>query len=141
MGKRMLAKPASEPVRLREDAETGDRFLIYGTEKGTKVELRYEGEQLWLTQAQIAELFGRERSVITKHIKNIIDEGEVSEGGNVQKVHVASSDRPTALYSLDMVISVGYRVSSKQATMFRVWATDKLVQFATKGFVVDVELS
>ena len=105
----MLAKPASEPVRLREDAETGDRFLIYGTEKGTKVELRYEGE--------------------------------VSEGGNVQKVHVASSDRPTALYSLDMVISVGYRVSSKQATMFRVWATDKLVQFATKGFVVDVELS
>lgn len=135
----MPSKKSDEPVRLIEDPATGDRFLIYGTDKGIKVELRYEGDQLWLTQSQIADLFGRERSVVSKHIKNIIEEGEVPEECNVQKMHIASSDKPAAIYNLNMIISVGYRVSSKQATMFRIWATDKLVQFATKGFVVDAE--
>jgi hypothetical protein len=125
-----------EPVHLQEDETTGDRFLFYGDGTGTHVEVSYTGEQLWMTQAQIAELYGRDRSSITKHINNIIDEGELDEATSVQKLH-KSQGRPATLYSLDMVISVGYRVASKQATLFRKWATEKLVQFATKGFVID----
>lgn len=125
-----------EPVHLQEDAYTGDRFLVYSDGTGTHIEIAYQGEQLWMSQAQIAALFARERSVITKHINNILEEGELDEGTSVQKLH-KTLGRPTALYSLDMVISVGYHVASKQATLFRRWATDKLVQFATKGFVID----
>ena len=125
-----------EPVHLQEDETTGDRFLFYGDGTGTHVEVSYAGEQLWMTQAQIAELYGRDRSSITKHINNIIDEGELDEATSVQKLH-KSQGRPATLYSLDMVISVGYRVASRQATLFRKWATEKLVQFATKGFVID----
>lgn len=126
-----------DPVHLIEDAETGDRFLVYATEKGLRLDLRYEGATLWMSQAQIARLFGRDQSVISRHINNIVDEGELEAESNMQKVHNARSDRPVAIYSLDMIISVGYRCSSAQATLFRRWATGVLVQFARKGFVVD----
>lgn len=125
-----------EPVVLQEDEKTGDRFLVYSTDKGLHLDIRYDGEALWMTQAQIAELFGRDVSTISRHINNIIDEGELDES-NLQKAQIASSTKPVTLHSLDMVISVGYRVSSAQATLFRRWATAKLVQFATKGFVID----
>lgn len=128
---------ADGPVRLVEDPATGDRFLVYATEKGPRLDIRYEGETLWMTQAQIAELFGRDQSVISRHLANVVSEGELDGESNMQKVHIAGSDRPATLYSLDMVISVGYRVSSAQATLFRRWATGILVQFAKKGFVVD----
>lgn len=125
-----------EPVVLQEDERTGDRFLVYNTDKGLRLDIRYEGETLWMTQAQIAELFGRDVSVVSRHIGNILEEGELDEGTSLQKMQTTGG-RPATLYSLDMVISVGYRVSSAQATLFRRWATDKLVRFATKGFVVD----
>jgi hypothetical protein len=128
--------PKLEPVHLQEDEETGDRFLVYGDGTGLHVELSYAGEQLWMTQAQIAELFGRDVSTISRHISGILEEGELDES-NLQKTQIATSAKPITLYSIDMVISVGYRVASKQATLFRRWATDKLVQFATKGFVID----
>jgi hypothetical protein len=131
-----MSDDENEPIHLVEDAETGDRFLVYGTDKGLRIDIRYEGETLWMTQAQIADLFGRDRSSITKHINNIIEEGELDEATSVQKLH-KSQGRPAVLYNLDMVISVGYRVSSAQATVFRRWATSVLVQFAKKGFVVD----
>ena len=127
----------NEPVVLHEDEGTGDRFLVYGTDKGLRLDIRHSGETLWMTQAQIAELFGRDVSVISRHIANVIEEGELSEESNLQKMQIAASTKPVTLYSLDMVISVGYRVASAQATLFRKWATEKLVQFATKGFVVD----
>lgn len=129
----------SAPVRLVEDADTGARFLVYGTERGVRVELRYDGEALWMTQAQMGQLFGRDPSVIYRHVANILEEGELSEADNLQKMQVIGAGRPGTLYSLDMVISVGYRVSSAQATLFRKWATSVLVRFATQGFVVDVE--
>lgn len=132
----MSNKQSDEPVRLVEDEATGDRFLVYGTDKGLRLDIRYDGETLWMTQAQIAELFGRERSSISKHIIKILEEGELDEATSVQKVH-RTSGRPASIYNLDMVISVGYRVSSAQATTFRRWATGILVQFAKKGFVVD----
>ena len=126
----------SEPVHLVEDAETGDRFLVYGTDKGMRLDIRYEGETLWMSQAQISQLFGRDVSTISRHIANVFEEGELDESSSLQKVQTTTG-RPANLYSLDMVISVGYRVSSTQATVFRRWATGVLVQFAKKGFVVD----
>lgn len=132
----MATAPSS--VVLVEDENTGDRFLLYTTEAGIQVRLAYEGDQLWMSQAQIAELFGRDISRISRHISNIFEEGELNEETSLRKAQTTQG-RPSVLYSLDMVISVGYRVSSRQGTLFRKWATAKLVQFATKGFVVDSE--
>ena len=132
-----------EPVVLQEDERTGDRFLVYSTDKGLHLDIRYDGDALWMTQAQIAQLFGVDRSVITKHIANVYAEGELDTGATSAKIAqvrqegVRQVERQIEHYALDMVISVGYRVSSVQATLFRRWATDKLVQFATKGFVID----
>jgi hypothetical protein len=134
-----------EPARLIEDADTGDRFLIYGTSRGVRVELRYDGATLWMTQAQMAELFGVDRSVITKHLANVYEEGELDPEATSAKIAqvrlegVREVTRQIEHYNIDAVISVGYRVSSTQGTLFRRWATDKLVQFASSGFVVDVE--
>lgn len=124
------------PIHLEEDAETGDRFLVYDSGKGARLDIRFEGETLWMTQEQIARLFGRDVSAISRHIANVIAEGELDEGSSLQKLQTTLG-RPATVYSLDMVISVGYRVSSAQATLFRRWATGVLVQFAKSGFVVD----
>lgn len=132
-----------EPVVLQEDERTGDRFLIYGTDKGTRLDIRYAGDALWMPQAQIAELFGVTVASISRHIANIYEEGELERAATfteIETVRMEGGRRVTRTiehYSLDMVISVGYRVSSAQATLFRRWATEKLVQFATKGFVID----
>lgn len=131
-----MSRDENEPVPLVEDAETGDRFLVYATEKGLRLDIRFEGEALWMTQAQIAQLFGRDVSTISRHIANVLEEGELDESTFLQKAQTTTG-RPLTFYSLDMVISVGYRVSSAQATLFRRWATGILVQFAKKGFVVD----
>ena len=131
-----------EPVHLVED-ETGDRFLVFATESGLRLDIRYAGDTLWMTQAQIAQLFGVKVPNISRHIANILIEGELLAEATVSKIETVRSEgtrrveRHIEHYSLDMVISVGYRVSSLQATMFRRWATGILVQFARKGFVVD----
>lgn len=138
----MPAASKDEPVRLTEDA-TGDRVLIYGTDRGVKVELRHAGDTLWATQDQMAEMFGVDRTSITKHLKNIYDEGELDKAATCEETSQVRQEgarrvaRSRPIYNLNAVISVGYRVSSKQGTLFRIWATDTLVQFATKGFVVD----
>ena len=135
-----MQDPADDqPVTLFEDADTGDRVLIYATASGPAVDLRYDGDSLWMTQAQMAALFGRDTSVISRHIANILEEGELDEDSNLQFMQIARSTKPVTLYSLDMIISVGYRVSSAQATLFRRWSTAVLVRFAAKGFVVDTE--
>ncbi len=131
-----MSENENNPIELIEDMETGDQFLVYGTDKGMRLDIRYEGETLWMTQAQIGELFGRDVSSISRHINNIFEEGELDEASSLQKVQTTPG-RPATLYNLDVVISVGYRVSSAQATLFRRWATGVLVQFAKKGFVVD----
>lgn len=131
------------PVHLVEDIESGDRFLVYDSDKGLRLDIRYEGETLWMSQAQIAQLFGVDRSVITKHLANVFSEGEldpVSTSAKIAQVRQEGGrnvERQIEHYNLDAVISVGYRVSSAQATVFRRWATGILVQFAKKGFVVD----
>ncbi|HET6321394.1 MAG TPA: RhuM family protein [Hyphomicrobium sp.] len=132
-----------EPVRLSEDTDTGDRFLFYGTDRGVKVELRYAGETLWATQDQMAEMFGVNVPSISRHLKNVFAEGELDPESTVSKIERVAREgqrevrRSIEIYNLNAIIAVGYRVSSRQGTMFRIWATDTLVQFATKGFVVD----
>lgn len=91
-----MTNDVDEPVHLTADQETGDRFLVYGTEKGFRLDIRYEGETLWMTQAQIAQLFGRDQSVVSRHINNVIEEGELDQASNMQKMHIANSTRPVA---------------------------------------------
>lgn len=131
-----MAAETDEPIRLVEDTETGDRFLIYEASAGPRLDIKFAGETLWMTQAQIAELFGRDVSVVSRHVANILLDGELDESTSLQKMQT-SHGRPAVLYNLDMVISVGYRVSSVPATLFRRWATGILVQYAKAGFVVD----
>lgn len=122
-----------------EDTKNND-IVIYQTEDGiTKIEVNFNNDTVWLSQAQIGELFQRERSVITKHINNVFEEHELKEKSNVQILHIANSDRPVKLYNLDVIISVGYRVKSMRGTHFRRWATERLKEYMIKGFTMDDE--
>lgn len=115
-------------------------FILYTSNEGdVKVEVVLQDENIWLTQKAMGELFGKDRSVITKHIGNIFSSGELDEESNVQKMHFAHSDKPVKFYNLDVIISVGYRVNSFQATQFRIWATRTLKEYIIKGFVLDDE--
>lgn len=117
-----------------------DNMLIYQSADGKiKIDVRFEKETVWLTQTQMCVLFGRERSVITKHIKNIFAENELNENSNVQNLHIANSDKPVKFYNLDVIISVGYRVKSQQGTQFRIWATQRLREYIIKGFALNDE--
>ncbi|MGG7660945.1 RhuM family protein [Dyadobacter sp. BHUBP1] len=116
-------------------------ILLYESEEGQlAIQVQLQNETVWLTQMQMAELFGKERSVISKHIFNVFKEGELDEKRNVQKMHIPFSDKPTAFYSLDTIISVGYRVKSKQGTQFRIWANRILKDYLIKGFATQEKL-
>ena len=118
-----------------------NQIIIYQTEDGlTKIDVTLENETVWLSQEQMAELFQRDRTVITKHIGNIFKEGELDKKSNVQFLHIANSDKPVKLYSLDVIISVGYRVRSLRGTQFRIWANSVLKEYLIKGFAMNDEL-
>ena len=122
------------------EANRDDNMLIYRSADGKiKIDVRFENETVWLTQSQMCVLFGRERSVITKHVKNIFEEKELDENSNVQILHIANSDKPVKFYNLDVIISVGYRVKSQQGTQFRIWATQRLKEYIIKGFALNDE--
>jgi len=116
-------------------------FLIFTSQAGDdSIEVRVEDETVWLTQKLIAELFGKGRSTVTEHLKNIFDEQELEEESVCREFRHAAGDGKsykTKFYNLDVIISVGYRVNSKRATQFRQWATRVLSEFAIKGFVLD----
>ena len=115
-------------------------IIIYQTEDGlTKLDVNFQNETVWLTKNQMAELFQRDRSVISRHIRNIFDEKELDRESNVQILHVALSDKPVEFYSLDVIISVGYRVKSQRGVQFRIWASSVLKEYIRKGFVWDDE--
>jgi len=111
--------------------------VIYKEGARVRLSVRLEKETVWLTQAQVASLFGSERSVITKHLNNIFSSLELDEESNVQKMHIPNSDKPVKFYSLDVIISVGYRVNSKRATQFRIWATRTLKDYLVKGYAIN----
>ncbi len=102
-----------------------------------RLEVRLEAETVWLDQKHMAKLFDTERSVITKHIRNIFNSKELCEKSNVQKKHIANSDKPVNFYNLDVIISVGYRVNSKRGVEFRIWATEILKKHLISGYTLN----
>lgn len=102
-----------------------------------KLEVNLKDETVWLIQTQMAELFGKDRSVITRHIHNVFKEKELEEKSNVQKMHFANSDKPITWYNLDVIISVGYHVKSKNGILFRKWANKILKDYMLKGYTVN----
>lgn len=120
-----------------------NEILLYTTPNGkVKVEIFLQNETIWLTQQKIAELFGVDRTVITKHLKNIFETKELDQNSVSAKIaHTAADGKTyaTQFYNLDAIISVGYRVNSTQATHFRIWATERLKEYIIKGFTMDDE--
>jgi hypothetical protein len=119
-------------------------ILIYQTDNGqTKIETRLEDETVWLTQAQLCELFQKSKSTISEHIKNIFTENELEQNSVVREFRTTAADGKsynTTFYNLDVIISVGYRVKSLQGTKFRQWATARLKEYIVKGFTMNDEL-
>ena len=111
--------------------------IILFENQDIKLEVNMKDETVWLTQAQMAELFCRDVGVISRHIKNIFKENEIDEKSNLQKMQIASSDKPVNFYSLDVIISVGYRVKSKNGVIFRKWANKVLKDYLIKGYAVN----
>lgn len=132
----MPRKPAPQP-------ESGSQFLVYQTEDGKlKIDVRFEGETVWLTQQHMASLFQTTKQNVSLHIKNIFAEGELAEDSVVKETLTTASDGKnytTKHYNLDVIISVGYRVKSLRGTQFRMWATQRLREYIVKGFVLDDE--
>lgn len=113
-------------------------LVIFETEDNTiKLEVPVEKETVWLSQSQMTELFGVDRTVITRHVNNVFKEGELIKESNVQKMHIANSDRPVQFYNLDVIISVGYRVKSKRGVEFRRWANSVLKQYILQGYAIN----
>lgn len=118
---------------------TLSEIIIYQTEDGkTKIETRFENETIWLTIDQMTDLFQKSRSTINEHILNIFNEGELVEENSIRKIGISDfSTKPTNLYNLDVIISVGYRVKSLRGTQFRIWATERLKEYLIKGFTMN----
>lgn len=113
------------------------QILYYLDQEDIKVKVIVKDETIWLTQKAMAELYDVDISGISRHIKNIISDGELDEKSILQFLQIPNSDKPVAFYNFDAIISVGYRVNSRRATQFRIWATKVLKEFMQKGFVLD----
>ena len=122
---------------VRREAE----FLLYQTDDGrTRVEVRFDGDTAWLSLGQMVDLFRRDKSVISRHIKNVFKEGELTPAAVVAKSATTAADGKTyqvEYFNLDAIISVGYRVKSPRGTQFRIWATQRLREYIVKGFTLD----
>ena len=118
--------------------KTKNELVIFETEdKNIKLDVAIGKETVWLTQSQMTELFSVDRTVITRHVNNVFKENEVEKESNVQNLHIPNSDKPVKFYSLDVIISVGYRVKSKRGVEFRRWANRVLKDYIIKGYAVN----
>ena len=120
--------------------DTNNEIILYQPDASVKLEVRLEDDTVWLTQQQMSDLFLRDRTVITRHINNIFKEKELVEESNVHFLHIANSDKPIKLYSLDVIISVGYRVKSVRGTQFRQWANMVLKEYLLRGYSINQRL-
>lgn len=121
--------------------EQTSQIIIYQAKDGqTKLDVRLEDETVWLTQEQMADLYGKSKSTINEHIKNVYEEKELEKKSTMRKFGISEfSTKPTNFYNLDVIISVGYRVKSVQGTQFRIWATQRIKEYIVKGFALDDE--
>jgi hypothetical protein len=117
---------------------TGEILIYQNNEGNIKIDVRLEEETVWLTQDQMAVLFGKSKSTINEHIKNIYSEGELEESTSLKKFGISEfQQKAPNYYNLDIIISVGYRVKSQQGTQFRIWATQRLKEYIVKGFTLN----
>ena len=125
----------------KNKAENLGDIIIYQTDDGeTQIDVKFEDETIWLTQAQLCELYQTSKANVSEHIKNIFSEGELDEDSVVRKFRTTAADGKSymmAYYNLDMIISLGYRIKSRIATHFRRWATERLKEYMIKGFALD----
>ena len=130
-------------MKKNTEPQLGGEFLLYQTEDGqTRLETRMAGETVWLSLNQMAALFERDKSVISRHIRNVFEEGELPRDQVVANFATTAADTKTyqvEYYNLDVIISVGYRVKSHRGTQFRIWAIQRLREYIIKGFVIDDE--
>ncbi len=118
-----------------------NEIVVYQPDETVRLDVRLDGDTVWLTQNQMTDLFQRDRTVITRHINNVFSEGELDEKSNVHFLHIPFSDKPVKAYSLNVIISVGYRVKSIRGTQFRIWATNVLREYLLRGYVVNTRLA
>ena len=115
-----------------------NEIVLFETkDKEVTLSVPMDGDTVWLTQSQMTELFSVDRTVITRHVNNIFKEGELDKESNVQKMHIANADRPIQFYTLDVIISVGYRVKSKRGIEFRQWASKILKKYMIDGYAIN----
>jgi hypothetical protein len=125
----------------RNESYKGE-IVMYQPDETIRLEVRLVDDTVWLTQAQMAELFQKDQSVIARHIGNVFREGELQETSNMQILHnTLSKFKPTKIYNLNVIISVGYRVKSKRGTQFRIWATSVLKELLLRGYAINQQLS
>lgn len=122
--------------------ELNDKIVIYRTADGqTSIDVKLEDETVWLSANQMANLFDRDEKTIRKHINNVFSEGELEKENNTHFLRVDGVKQPVAFFSLDVIISVGYRVKSQRGTQFRIWANKVLKEYLVKGYVVNKVLT
>ena len=131
------AEPSGGSATMAHMEPAENQIVVYQPNETVRLDVRLENETMWLTQAQLCELFQRDVSVISRHIKNIFTEGELEKESNLHFLQIANSDRPVALYSLDVIISVGYRVKSVIGTRFRQWANKVLKEYILRGYAIN----
>lgn len=138
-----MEKDKNSQINIYNSQFTNNNFLLYSNANGkVKVEVLLKDETIWLTTNQMSDLFGIDKSGISRHIKNIVETGELERNSVVAKIATTATDGKTYqmdFYNLDMIISVGYRVNSIRGTHFRIWATKQLKELIIKGFVLDNE--
>jgi len=123
---------------VKDGNENRGEIVLYQPEGEVRLEVRVENETVWLTQSQMVKLFDKDQSVIARHIKNVFKEGELPQESNMQILHnTLSKFKPTTIYSLDVIISVGYRVKSFRGTQFRRWANQVLKDYILKGYAIN----
>lgn len=122
---------------MKETNQEQNKVVIYQSGDDIELQVQLKQDSVWLNQAHLVQLFGRDQSVISRHIKNAIDEGEISSESNMQNMHITNSDKSVTYYDLDTIISVGHRVKSPAGVQFRRWATKVLRTYTIKGVVVN----
>jgi len=123
--------------KIINETKSSEVVIYQISKNNAELRVRFEGETVWLTQTEIAKLYDKDRSVISKHIKQIFLDEEVDKKSNVHFLHIAKSDKPVAFFSLDVILAIGYRTNSAKAISFRKWATGILKKYLLKGYVLN----
>ena len=118
-----------------------NEIVVYEPDETIRLDVRLDDDTVWLAQNQMTDLFQKDRTVITRHINNVFSEGELDEKSNVHFLHIPFSDKPVKVYSLNVIISVGYRVKSIRGTQFRIWATNVLREYLLRGYTFNTRLN